>query len=159
MKALRRATEAYAGQLVSTAGAVALLALMFAVKWYGIAGVTGPFASRSGISSSEDGWHALTTLRWLMLATVVVTVCAAVARASGRSADLSPAVIALGGLTAALLVYRVLIDLPHPADVEDQKVGAFLGLLSALGTAYGGYESRRAARKSAENVVQRSRIR
>jgi hypothetical protein len=54
----------------------------------------------------------------------------------------------LGTVTAAALVYRVLVALPAPAQVVDQKLGAFLGLLCALGIAYGGLESRRAERRA-----------
>jgi hypothetical protein len=40
-----------------------------------------------------------------------------------------------------LLIYRVLIVLPGPGTVIDQKLGAILGLVCALGIAWGGYES------------------
>ena len=53
---------------------------------------------------------------------------------------------ALGALSAVLLVYRVLIVLPSPTRVIDQKLGAFLGLLCALGIAWGGYEAIREQR-------------
>ena len=52
-------------------------------------------------------------------------------------------VAALGGLTALLLGYRVLIDLPDPSRVVDQKAGAILGLAGALLIAVGGLESMR----------------
>jgi hypothetical protein len=63
----------------------------------------------------------------------------------------------LGSVTSVLLIYRVLIELPGSGDVVDQKLGAFLGLLCAMGIAFGGYESRREARRSSRPVVQRSR--
>ena len=45
-----------------------------------------------------------------------------------------------------LLIYRVLIVLPAGTRVIDQKLGAFLGLLCALGIAWGGYEAIREQR-------------
>jgi hypothetical protein len=45
-----------------------------------------------------------------------------------------------------LLIYRVLIVLPAGTRVIDQKLGAFLGVLCALGIAWGGYESIREQR-------------
>jgi hypothetical protein len=55
-------------------------------------------------------------------------------------------VTVLGLLTALVLTYRVLIDLPSAPSVVDQKVGAYLGMLSAYGVALGGYHALRAAR-------------
>jgi hypothetical protein len=45
-----------------------------------------------------------------------------------------------------LLIYRVLIALPSGARVVDQKLGAVLGLVCALGIAWGGYEAIREQR-------------
>ena len=63
----------------------------------------------------------------------------------------------LGCLTAALLAYRVLIDPPMPTEIVDQKLGAYPGLLCAIGIAVGGYESVHDQRKSGRTVVRRSR--
>jgi hypothetical protein len=68
-------------------------------------------------------------------------------------------VAALGTLTAVLLVYRVLIDLPNPSSVVDAKLGAFLGLLFAIGIALGGCESIREERLRRASIEQRSRSR
>jgi len=69
------------------------------------------------------------------------------------------AVAVLGGLTAVMLGYRVLIDLPDPSRVVDQQAGAILGLLGALVIALGGLESTRAhaARARAREVRTRTR--
>jgi hypothetical protein len=53
-------------------------------------------------------------------------------------------VAALGTVTTLLLGYRVLIDLPDPNRVVDQKAGAILALLGALLIVIGGVESMRA---------------
>jgi len=55
-----------------------------------------------------------------------------------RVMDLTRLVAGLGSLTSALLIYRVLIELPAGAKVIDQKLGAVLGLGCAVGVALGG---------------------
>jgi hypothetical protein len=157
----RRIARVPGGELVAALSAIALCVLMFGVQWYGVAGVSGVLASRPAVSGAENAWHGLTNLRWVMLAAATVAVASFALRIaqrfSARQVNLSPVVMTLGSVTAALLVYRVLINPPAPGSVVDQKVGAFLGLLSALGIAFGGYDSRRETRKSRRRVVQRSR--
>jgi hypothetical protein len=135
------------GELIAAGSAVVLLVVMFLLKWYGVGGVVGAFAARAGISASVNGWHALTILRWLMLLTIIAALALAYLQASQRSPALpvsaSVIVTVLGGLLTVLLIYRVLINEPGPDDLVDQKLGAFIGLLSAVGITYGGYESMR----------------
>ncbi|HEY1565803.1 MAG TPA: hypothetical protein VGF68_02250 [Solirubrobacteraceae bacterium] len=145
-----RAPRIRVGALVSATSALALLAIMFATKWYGVAGVPDPSAVRPAVSTAENAWHGLTVTRWVLLATIVASVGAVVLHASqrqhGNKTDTSLIVAALGALSAILLIYRVLIVLPAPTRVVDQKLGAFLGLLCALGIAWGGYEAIREQR-------------
>ena len=138
------------GALVSATSALALLVIMFAMEWYGVAGVPDPSAARPAVSTAENGWHGLTVTRWVLLATIVASIGAVVLHATqrghGNKTDTSLIVAALGALSAMLLIYRVLIVLPTPTRVIDQKLGAFLGLLCALGIAWGGYEAIREQR-------------
>jgi hypothetical protein len=132
---------------VSALSALALLVAMFAFAWYGMHGIPGRTAR---LVYTEDAWHGLTLVRWLMLATIVAAVGSAVLHLSqrphGAQTNTGLAVTLLGAVTAAALIYRVLIELPAPAQVVDQKLGAFLGVLCALGVAYGGLESLRGER-------------
>jgi hypothetical protein len=145
-----RAPRIRVGALVSATSALALLVIMFATKWYGVAGVPDPSAVRPAISTAENAWHGLTITRWVLVATIVASIGAVVLHASqrehGNKTDTSLIVAALGALSAALLIYRVLIVLPAGNRVIDQKLGAFLGLLCALGIAWGGYEAIREQR-------------
>jgi hypothetical protein len=154
------------GELIAAGSALLLLVVMFLLKWYGVGGVVGAFAARAGISTSVNGWHALTILRWLMLLTIVAALALAYLQASQRSPALpvsaSVIVTVLGTLLTILLIYRVLINEPGPDNLVDQKLGAFIGLLSAAGIAYGGYESMRKeglsirdARTEIETVIAR----
>lgn len=125
---------------MSAGAALALLIVMFAFEWYGVDGIPG----KSEVSTVENGWHGLTIVRWVMLLTIAVTLGSLLrnaARGEGRGRAATGAAIAgLGAVTSLLLIYRVLIDLPQPASVVDQKLGAYLGVLCALVIAAGGYE-------------------
>jgi len=126
-----RRSRVYRGELTSAVSALALLALMFLSKWYGVAGVPDPSAARPATSTAEDAWNGLTIVRWVMLLTILAALGSVVLHASQRShgtrTDTSRVVVALGSVTSVLLLYRVLIDLPQAAQVTDQKLGAFLG--------------------------------
>jgi hypothetical protein len=123
---------------------------MFATAWYGVAGVPDPSAVRPAVSTAENGWHGLTVTRWVLLATIVASIGAVVLHASqrahGNKTDTSLIVATLGTVSAGLLIWRVLIVLPAGDRVIDQKLGAFLGLLCALGIAWGGNEAIREQR-------------
>ncbi|MFL5862002.1 MAG: hypothetical protein ACJ780_14695 [Solirubrobacteraceae bacterium] len=140
-----RAPRIRVGALVSAASALALLIVLFAMEWYGVAGVPDPSAVRPAVSTAENGWHGLTVTRWVLLATIVAALGSVVLHASqrrhGNKTDTSLIVAGLGAASSVLLIYRVLIVLPAGTQVIDQKLGAFLGLLCALGIAWGGYEA------------------
>jgi len=146
-------TRVHVGELISAGSALLLLVVMFALAWYGVAGVPDPSYARPAVSGAEDAWTALPGVRWIMLATVIAAVGSVVLHASQRShgtrTDTSRVVTVLGAITSLLLVYRVLIALPGAGTVIDQKLGALLGLACALGITWGGYESIREQRARA----------
>ncbi|MBV9607214.1 MAG: hypothetical protein JO027_19015 [Solirubrobacterales bacterium] len=118
------------GELLAGTGAVLLLVFMVAGKWYGDG------------AHSRTGWQALTTLRWLLVLTIVAAFALVLAQVARRApaipVTLSMIVTVLGLISVLALIYRVLISAP-----AHEQAGAFLGLLSALGLAYGGYLSLR----------------
>jgi hypothetical protein len=138
------------GELIGAGCAVALLVLMFASAWYGVDGIPGATTTSSAAAYSEDAWHGLTLIRWLMLLTVLVALGALAIHAAKPSrvtiARVRLALLALSTLTVAAVIFRVLIVMPSPDRVVDQKLGAVLGLIAALGIAFGGYESIREQR-------------
>jgi hypothetical protein len=133
------------GELASAGCALALLILLLTTAWYGVAGVPDPTYARPAVSGTETGWDGLTYVRWLIVLTAIVAVGAVILRLTqrehGRQTDASRLVTGLGLLCSGLLIYRVLIVLPSPDKVLDQKLGALLGLACALGIALGGNES------------------
>jgi hypothetical protein len=132
-----------AGEAIAAASGAVLVIALVVLKWYGLAGTAGPFAPRPSAGGSVSGWNELTTLRWLAVATAVCS-WSVLAAAVGRG--LAPrvargagiAIAGLGGATALLLGYRVLVALPGHRALVDQKLGAVLGVLAALGVALGG---------------------
>jgi hypothetical protein len=147
--------RAQRGELISAAGALALLVLMFGFEWYGLNGTPG----HSEITTAENAWHALTVTRWLMLLTIVVTlgslIIHATQREHGATTDTSGPIAILGTLTAGVLIYRVLINPPSPATIVDQKLGAYLGVLSAIAIALGGFDMRRTGADATLRGVRR----
>lgn len=157
---LRFVRRIHHGEMASAASAVVLLALMFAAAWYGVDRPPGK-TSGSERATSVTAWQALTVVRWLMLLTILAAVGSLILhltqRAHGTSTDTNGTVTVLGTIIALLLTYRVLIDLPSPESIVDQKLGAYLGLLSAYGIALGGYHALRGARARQRAQDLRSR--
>ena len=138
------------GELISAGSALLLLVLMVAVAWYGVDGIPGRSSPAGGISGTETGWQGLSAVRWLVLVTVLVAFAAlavhAVRATRQAVAALRLALLALACATSALLIIRVLIDLPSPDRVVDQKLGAVIGLIAGLGVVYGAAETIREQR-------------
>lgn len=147
--------------MISAASALVLLPIMFLLEWFGTVGL--PRSRRSGLETAENAWRVLTYTRWLMLLAAAVALGSVVLHASQRShgarTDTSVVVAALGTVTAAMLAYRVLINLPDPSSVVDIKIGAYLGLLAAIGITLGGYDSIREERARGGHAARRPRRR
>ncbi|HEY8763275.1 MAG TPA: hypothetical protein VIM18_03730 [Solirubrobacteraceae bacterium] len=135
------------GELIVGASALVLLASIFLLDWYGLNGTFAPTAQRLGLPSSVNGWHGLTTVRWLLLLTVGCALALVYFHASRRApalpVALSVILTVLSLITTLVLVYRVLINQPGPGDVITTRTGAYVGLLSAVALLYGAYRSMR----------------
>jgi hypothetical protein len=118
------------GELLAGTGAVLLLVFLLAGRWYGHG------------SGARTGWEAVTDLRWLLVVTIAAAFALVATQVTRRSpaipVTLSMVVTVLGLISVLALIYRVLINPP-----AHEQAGAFLGLLSALGLAYGGFLSLR----------------
>jgi hypothetical protein len=135
------------GEWIAGISGLLLLVFMFALRWYQTKGVSDPTAALLGFGVAPlNGWDGLTTVRWLMLITGVLALALlwtqATRRAPAVPVTLSLFVMLLGGLTTLVLIYRVLINPPGGALIE-QKAGPYLALAAAIGVAYGGYASLR----------------
>ena len=74
------------GEVIAGVSALLLLILMFATRWYSVAGIPGTSAHAQAVTT-ENAWGALTVVRWLMLLTILAAgaaVAVHLAHASGR---------------------------------------------------------------------------
>jgi hypothetical protein len=135
------ADRMHRGELIAAGGAILLLAALFFLPWFALS-AGGGLTSTAAMRVSLDGWHALTTTRWVLLLTIGVTIALVVFTASQRAPALpvtsSLLTCVFGGLASLLVVFR-LID--HPGLTA--RAGVYVGLAAALAVAYGGYLSLR----------------
>ncbi len=118
------------GEFVAGAGGVALVVFLFAVPW---------LSAGSGHTSS--GWGGLPVLRWLIVVSALTALALTFAQAT-RTAPAIPVTLSvfgtvLGALSTILLIIRLLTT------DSGLEAGAWLGLLSAIAIAVGGFLSLR----------------
>jgi hypothetical protein len=121
------------GEWIVALCAVLLFVDMF-VSWYG------------QVSTTLSAWRAFDVLDIYLLLVILAGLGLVVLKATQRAPALpvaaSVVVTALAGLAALLILYRI-ANQPGPNDLVDVKIGAFLGLLLALGLAAGGFQAMR----------------
>ncbi len=135
------------GEIVAGASALLLLVFLFTPDWYALNGTLSQTASDLGARTTWNGWWGLGGLRYVVL----VTIAAALALAYFQAAERAPAipialaviVTVLGVLSVLVVIYTILAGPPSFGSLLHQKAGAYLGLVAAIGIAYGGYKSMR----------------
>jgi len=138
------------GEMIAAVSAIALLLIMFIFKWFGVDFGEDEFglAAQTG-DISVNAWQAFGFIDIILFITILVAIGVAVMSANAQSANLpvagSALVAALGILCVLLILFRIL-DPPGASDIPDgfdigiaRKIGVFLGLIAAVGIAYGGY--------------------
>lgn len=130
------------GELIAASGGVLLLATLFLLPWFGVHPPAGTLAARQGASASLDGWNALTTTRWILLATIAIAVVLLVVTPA-RRAPAVPLTLGMlsclfGGVSSIALLYRIF---DHPG--LSARAGVYVGIVAAAVIAYGGYLSLR----------------
>jgi hypothetical protein len=134
------------GEVIAGSSALLLVVFMFVLPWYGVKAPLGWTAATLGVRISFTGWDALTHMRWLLLITPLAALALAYFQATRRApaipVSLSVILTVLATVTALMLIYRVLISVPGSGALHP-RAGAYLGLLSALGILYGGFQSMR----------------
>ena len=137
-------SSASPGAKVAAAAGAALLIFMF-LPWYGAEAKGG---ARTSTDTDVTAWEAFSFIDILLLLVAVVAVALVIAQALGSvpATPVPPGVIVhLAGALAVVLVLFRLIDTPGDleslggADIDvTRKIGAFLGLLAAIGITVGG---------------------
>jgi hypothetical protein len=147
----RQRPELTRGEAIAALAAIALFAVTFA-SWYGseVSGQAREIKLGGGAGAGGNAWQTLEVIPLVLLLTVVVTVGAVALRLSGSkwkpAIPPSAAVAVLGGLSALLVLFRIVAppDLGELGGVQlnaKVELGAFLGLIAAAGVAYGGYRA------------------
>ena len=122
--------------LIAGLGGVALLITMF-LDWYSL--------SLGGlVSVGVNAWQAFSITDLILALAAVFGIAVAVLTASRRSPALPVAAgvisTTLGAFATLLVLYRIL-NQPGPNEFVKVEFGAFLGLLSALAVAFGGFRA------------------
>lgn len=134
------------GEKIAGGSAVLLFVFMF-FDWF-----TVDFSSGDGfisVSAGGNAWEVFSWIDLLLLLTVIVAVAVVVIRVSDAIVEppfsINAAVAVLGGLSALLVLYRI-ID--PPVDTGDlpgvdvgRAIGVYLGFLASAAIAYGGYRA------------------
>jgi uncharacterized membrane protein YhaH (DUF805 family) len=136
------------GEKIAGGSAILLFIFMF-FDWFSVdvSGTGGLVA----VSEGGNAWDWLDVIPFILLIAIVAAVGVAVVRFT--DADFEPeismnaVVSVLGGISALLILYRI-IDTPGQSvsgggvsvDVNP-ALGIFLGLIAAVGIAYGGYRA------------------
>jgi hypothetical protein len=124
------------GEKIAGVAAIVLFISMF-FAWFGFD--TPGNELGISISASFNAWESFDFIDLVLLVTVLVAVGSALAKASDRVIDfpLNAVVAALGGLSALLVLYRIV----DPPAGLDREWAVFLGLILSALVAYGGYRA------------------
>ncbi len=134
------------GQLIAAIGAVVLLVAMF-LPWIGVSGPSLPsgVSLPPGVSSaagdtSENIWKGSTLDVYLLITAIVALVPALLAATDSAEefSFVSAATFLLGVVGVILIAAFLTVDFP---DGAERKIGAFIGLGSALVIAIGGFRA------------------
>jgi hypothetical protein len=131
------------GQMIAAVGGIALLVAMF-LPWVGINGPSLPSGAQlpGGIdtSTSENIWKGSSLDIYLLITGVVAILPAllAVTDSSEEFSFVSAATLLLGAVAVILVIAFLTVDFP---DGADRKIGAFIGLGSAIVIAIGGFRA------------------
>ena len=131
---------------IAAVSAILLFIFMF-FDWFGVE-VSGGGFSGSVPGAGGSAWDALDFIPIVLVVTVVVALINAALRLSDSPYEppvsLNIAVAVLGGISALLVLFRI-IDPPSFGSISGVSLdgtvefGIFLGLIAAIGIAYGGY--------------------
>jgi hypothetical protein len=137
------------GEKIAGVSAVLLFIFMF-FDWFGveISGEGGSVSFGSGAGGSA--WDALDFIPIILVVTVAIALVNVVLRLSDSDYEppvsMNVAVAVLGGLSALLVLYRIVFppDFGSFGGVSVEgtvEFGIFLGLVAAIGIAFGGYRA------------------
>ena len=142
------------GEKIAGASGIALILIMFIFDWFGLKFTGGAEAFGVSVEGSRNAWGSYGFIDIVLFLTVAAAIGLALISASqtemGLPVAASAVVAGLGILSVILIFYRI-IDTPgdvtavsalleQEVDVT-RKIGVWLGLIAAVGVAYGGWRA------------------
>ena len=141
---LNRLTQ---GEKIAGGSGIALILIMFIFKWFGLKAGVGGFA----FEGSRNAWGSYGFIDIVLFITVVAAVGLAALKASDADVGLpvaaSAVVAGLGVLSVVLIIISIISPPDFGADLSGtgidhtRKIGVWLGLIAAIGIAYGGWRA------------------
>ncbi len=139
------------GEKIAGVSGIALILIMFIFKWFGLefSGSVEGFAFSAG--GSENAWGSYGFIDIVLFITVAAAIGLALISASQTEVGLpvaaSAIVAGLGILSVVLIIFSIINppdfgeDLSGTGIDQTRKIGVWLGLIAAVGVAYGGWRA------------------
>ncbi len=135
------------GEKIAGVSGIALILIMFIFKWFGLKAGVGGFT----VEGSRNAWGSYGFIDIVLFITGVAAVGLAALAASETETGLPVAAGAIVAGLGALSVLLIIISLISPPDFgadlsgtgidHTRKIGVWLGLIAAIGVAYGGWRA------------------
>ena len=139
------------GEKIAGASGIALILIMFIFKWFGLELNTGLGGLGFSAEGSRNAWGSYGFIDIVLFITVVAAVGLVLISASdsevGLPVAVSTVVAGLGILSVVLIIISIVsppdfgLDLSGTGVEHTRKIGVWLGLLAAIGVAYGGWRA------------------
>jgi hypothetical protein len=141
------------GEIVAGVSGLMLLIVMFLPWFGGKATIELPGIGTISTSPSDtaNAWESFTVIDLILFVVAVLAIGMLIARAAGAATAETVAppglIVGAAGVLAVILILYRLIDTPGEVHVPGaavshditRELGIFLGLIAALGIAFGGY--------------------
>jgi len=137
------------GEKIAGVSAILLFIFMF-VDWFSVDVSTSAGSLAFSASAGGSAWDALDTIPIFLMIAIIAAVGVAVVRLTDAvfepAISVNAVVAALGGLAVLLILYRIISppdagSAPGVSVDVSPAIGIFLGLIAAVGIAYGGYRA------------------
>ncbi len=139
------------GEKIAGVSGIALILIMFIFDWFGLKFTGGAEAFGVSVEGSRNAWGSYGFIDIVLFVTVAAAIGLALISASqtdlGLPVAASAVVAGLGILSVVLIVFSIISPPDFGADLSGtgiehtRKIGVWLGLIAAIGVAYGGWRA------------------
>ena len=139
------------GEKIAGVSGIALILIMFIFDWFGLKFTGGAEAFGVSVEGSRNAWGSYGFIDIVLFLTVAAAIGLALISASQTEVGLpvaaSAVVAGLGILSVVLIIISIISPPDFGADLSGtgidhtRKIGVWLGLIAAIGVAYGGWRA------------------